>query len=278
MDQANMASNPRPIRVASDNALTTLAAYELFKEGKLNLKSIPAGVTLEEFSVKFPEASPVTPAAIQTLESQGQRYNPELRKWLVTRSKTSSQQLTNEEAQRVKVEFFTLRAKTDEERKALLDLLPDASSPNKDGENCFVCKKQFKPMSLFLVVNGQRLPLNMPVRIGNYKLAKVNGQGEVAEDGQVAIIPTCRDCSRVVGAESYTYDSATTAIQKAETEKQEMLNVATRAVSLRKTLTRPDGSKRFEGSSAAEDIDATARFLQARREKANFRGGRRDRR
>lgn len=260
----------------SDKSLTPKEAYELFREGKLHQMWAKAGIPETEFSSVFLEKSPVTPAALKTLEGQQLRYHPVLRKWLVTRAKAAGKQLDNEATQAVKKEFFTMEAKETDERKKLIDLRPDESSPNKDGETCIVCEEKFEPMSLFLTREGERVISKItgqPVRIGNYKIAPVNADGDLdPEKGKRSIVAVCKDCGRDVGGESYTYENAKEAIVKADAELEAEQNRANRAVLLRKTLQRPDGSHRFDSGDAHNDVDMAARILDARRAKGKFQG------
>lgn len=265
----------------SDKSLTPKEAYELFREGKLNLLWAQSGISEEAFCAQFLDRSPVTPAAHKKLGEQSLRNHPVLRKWHITRAKAAGRQLTNSEAQTVKMEFFALQAKETDERKALIDLRPDDSSPAKDdGETCIVCETVFEPKTLFLTRDGQRVISKItgePVRIGNYKLAKVNENGEVDPDGKLSIVGVCKECSMAVGGESYTYENAQKAIEDAEAEKATMQNRVNKATMLRKALSRPDGTDRFNTGNVNSDIEMTARFLDARRAKGKFQGNRRHR-
>lgn len=280
---ASPATTPVPTKkewVPSDKPLTSKEAYELFRNGKLNLMWAPSSITEEAFCSQFLDRSPVTPAAIRTLDGQKLRYHPKLRKWLITHAKEAGKQLDNAATQEVKKKCFTMEAEDDEERKKLIDLRPDHSSPAKDdGETCTICEVQFSPMSLFLTKDRQQVISKItgePVRIGNYKIIGVNKDGEIVQTGgQSTVMPFCKDCSRDVGGESYTYENAMKAIEEAEAQKETEQNRANKAVMLRKALRRPDGSSRFDSGDAHEDVDQAARILEARRAKGNFQGGNR---
>lgn len=239
-----------------------------------------AGMAEDEFCVEFLHHSPVTPAALRTLEEQGFRWKPEnLRKWLITRAREMGKQLDNAAAQERKVAFFASEAKQKDEYDKLIDLQTDADSPEKDGAVCIVCDGDFKPMSLFFVRDGQRVIskiTNEPVRIGNYKLAKVNEAGEIdPEKGMLTIVPCCKYCSKDVGGESYTYANAKSALEEAKAEKEADQDRAKKGMLLRKSLVRPDGSPRFDSGDASDDMDKAASYAASRRNKGNIRGTRR---
>lgn len=279
------------VRTPSDNALTPAEAYKMFKDGKLTLR-LPVNISEEDFSKKFSEISPVTPKAIKTLETQGLRYHPTLRRWLVTQAKTDGRQLNDEAAQAVKVRWNAVQEKENRERQendekyhALLDLQPDTSFPGENGkETCFVCKTEFTPMKLYLVRDGRRVPSKIAggdVIIGNFKVGDMkDGQPVDAGQGEPTITGTCKECGPVSGGESHTYGDAIAIRDQMVNDRASFSDKADRAAALRRSLLGRNGEARFQGgTSAAEDVARAAAFMESRRSKWGARGGRgRDRR
>ena len=278
----NASTGPRPegkVWSPSDNILTPADAWKLFKEGKLRL-SLSSKIVEKDFLEKFLEISPVTPAAHQQLKAEKLEFDRQFRTWQMTEAKKLGHQLNSAATQALKKRWQVTNQKMQDDYKELLDLHTDETSPNKDGvEVCVVCKVEFEPKSLFLLRDGQRVISKItqePVRIGNYKILRLNKEGEIDPTGERTIAPACRDCSRDIGGESYTYENAQAAIKEADDELAAQQNHMKKVELARKSLTRPDGSHRFnDGESASEDMDRASRLLDSRRQKGKFQGRRR---
>lgn len=156
----------------SDNALTPEEAYELFREGKLNLKWAPAGITKEDFCKLFLEKSPVTPAAVHLLDEFSLRYHKTLWQQNVTEAKKRGRQ----------VDKATVQEKC-EEMQAEKERAEDAQDDDVGSMSCQVpshnpklADKKYQPTTNCIVFWNKEGVLqyvtegmtSKPVRQGNF--------------------------------------------------------------------------------------------------------------
>lgn len=264
-------------------------------------------MTIAELKEQGKEAQIMVPDAFHFVKSQtvtdeksgrvfSLQFNKSLRQVLEIRHKHKGAQLELAETQEI-VAFWTKREadraveheEKREERNKLLDLKRDETYPDEK-DVCFFqsCRKEFEPMQRFKLIwddeaNALKYPYERQISkitdeeilMGNYKVVDTRDDEMVpAGTGTPKSVPLCQDCAKLVGAESYTFAGGKAEEEKAIAARQNVKDRAQEISRARQSLVRGDGTPRFQGGSAADDMARTADYLANRRNKRDFRGGR----
>lgn len=216
------------------------------------------------------ENRPATPDAHHWVREEQKKLHPKEanRLWnmIVRRAANDKQQLTLEKVKRVNEARKTTK-------ENWIGLEPDASAKSR-AEPCFNCEQEFEPMLVNVRRKGEILKTDggAPIKSGNYIVLRIDGNGDVSEQGTPTPVGICKTCKRLpafYGMEFYSYARVAELTEKARRGD----DLSAKAGKIRSmAIDRRDIAGR---RTAHDDVDATARRLE--RERSN-RGGFGDRR